>query len=296
MTRFHLYLACQPASLPASKMSAPQIVKDFVFDLHEAVKMSQKAEDVQHLYELKFKEITDKLYSQGAWPDASALAPECRGDEDFLCFYKEMSYRHFFTWNKKATVLDMNAAYLNYVQLFEYVLRVADVEGSLALTTPWINDIIQEFVYQFQGFCQFRSQVHKRSIDELALLDANKSAWAMPKVLGLLYKLVASGKSATSSAITQQFSVFASIELVRLECLIGDYSSSLEQAKSIFERDVSALLVQTPLCHVNLYYHAGLSHLMLREHLRYTHSLIHSFIHHIFKTVSYITSLAIQRH
>ena len=232
--------------------------------------MSQKSDDIHNLYDVKFKDITDKLYAQSPWPDASVVASECRNDADFLCFYREMAYRHLFAWNKKVTVFDMNAAYLNYVQLFEYILRVADVDDSLSLTAPWINDIIQEFVYQFQGFCQFRLQVQKRSIDELAQLDAHKGAWAVSKVVGLLYKLAASGASATSSAITRQFSVFASIELVRLECLIGDYTSSMAQAKIIFETDVSALLVQAPLCHVNLYYHAGLSHLMLREHVRYT--------------------------
>ena len=56
----------------------------------------------------------------------------------------------------------------------------------MLLTVQWVNDIIQEFVYQFQGFCQYRCQVAARNAEELKVLQANRSVWTLPAVLKIL--------------------------------------------------------------------------------------------------------------
>jgi translation initiation factor 3 subunit L len=41
---------------------------------------------------------------------------------------------------------------------------------DLELPNQWLWDIIDEFIYQFQAFCQYRSKVKAKSETELSLL------------------------------------------------------------------------------------------------------------------------------
>ncbi len=68
--------------------SLPSAIKDFIFDLHDSMRRARRTEDVQKLYETRFKEITDKYFSQSAWPDAKLIASEANYDEPFLLFYR----------------------------------------------------------------------------------------------------------------------------------------------------------------------------------------------------------------
>lgn len=148
-------------------------------------------------------------------------------------------------------------------------------EDDLCLSTQWVYDITQEFVYQFQGFCQYRSNVANLSsnADTVKLLEANRDAWNLPQVVSILRKLIAAAKSAnpTGKAVPfnagpfiAQFGYFAAIELSRLECLTGDFTAALA-AFTCKSNDRSELYLQLPLCHFNVFYHAGVSNLMLRR-------------------------------
>ena len=56
----------------------------------------------------------------------------------------------------KTSLDDKLNAWNNYCELFEFVL--ASEDASLELTAQWVFDVLHEFVYQFQSFCQFRCQ------------------------------------------------------------------------------------------------------------------------------------------
>jgi translation initiation factor 3 subunit L len=129
-----------------------------------------------------------------------------------------------------------------------------------------VNDIIQEFVYQLQGFCQYRCQVASRTAEEKQVLQANRSVWTFPAVSRTLSNLVRAGKAAGASELRRQFGSFAAVELARLECLIGDYSASLKALTTLNLNDRSEIFMQVPTCHVNVFYHAGLSYLMIRRY------------------------------
>lgn len=47
-----------------------------------------------------------------------------------------------------------------------------------------------EFVYQFQGFCQYRTQCTHRSNEDIRMLAANPNAWTYPVVHRILNALV----------------------------------------------------------------------------------------------------------
>lgn len=66
----------------------PQAIRDFVFDLHDAVRRSRGIEEVQRLYETRLKEMSDKYFSQSTWPEAKAIASEVYNDEFFLLLYR----------------------------------------------------------------------------------------------------------------------------------------------------------------------------------------------------------------
>lgn len=70
------------------EFSLPQVIKDFVFDLHDAIRRSQNISELQKLYDIGLKEITEKYFSSSPWPDSNLISPEVRGDEAFLLLYR----------------------------------------------------------------------------------------------------------------------------------------------------------------------------------------------------------------
>ena len=148
-------------------------------------------------------------------------------------------------------------------------------DGDLCITTQWIYDIAQEFAYQFQGFCQYRCQVATHSPEVLKILDAHRDAWAFPAVESILLRLIKLSSLSSSSStranflslnagsFKAQFGYFASIELARLYCLLGDYNESLSTLSSIKLFDRSELFAQMYLCHFNVFYHNGVCKMMI---------------------------------
>ena len=249
--------------------SLPNAIKDFVFDLSEATRLSMRPDDVVQLYEYKFKELTDKFFAQSQWPDSRAIAPECNHDDVFLLFYKEMTVRHLFT-KLKPQLSDFLESWNNYNKLFDYILNSQE-RIDVMLTMQWVNDIIQEFVYQFQGFCQYRCQVASRNSEDLKVLQANRSVWSLPTVLRILKNLVRASfpgeeNKGRVSDVHAQFGSFAAVEMARLECLLGDYTASLKALSSLNLNDRSEIFMQLPTCQVTVFYHAGICHLMLRRY------------------------------
>jgi hypothetical protein len=66
----------------------PAAIKDFLFDLHDAVRRSTRMDEVARLYDVKFKEITEKYFAQSPWPDSKIIAAEVGNDDGFLHFYR----------------------------------------------------------------------------------------------------------------------------------------------------------------------------------------------------------------
>jgi len=144
-------------------------------------------------------------------------------------------------------------------------------DQDLALSTQWIYDITQEFAYQFQGFCQYRCHVAALNADSIKLLQANHDAWNLTEVISMLTKLIESAKSKTTTSLPLQISVvqqlgyFASIELARVQCLLGDFPASLSAIQHLKLSDKQELFYTLPICHFNVFYHTAVSHMMLHQ-------------------------------
>jgi translation initiation factor 3 subunit L len=244
----------------------PEAISNWIFDLHDATRRAMHSEEVLPLYEVQYRELTDKFFAQTAWPNEKIIAPECNYDDTFLVFYNELRARHLFT-KLKPQLSDFIESWGNYMKVFDCIL--AKDGPSITLTTQWISDIIVEFVYQFQGFCQYRCVILHRTSTELSILEENKGVYTLSVVMGILNKL--SKKRVVGGVINAndtvgQFAYFASIEKARLECLLGDYGGSLDAISDIKLGDRSELYMQLPVCNVSLYYHTGVCQMMLRRY------------------------------
>jgi RNA polymerase I-associated factor PAF67 len=154
----------------------PQALTDFCFDLYDSVTLSQLPEEQSRLYHVVFADLSHKYFSnddahhhhhdQGAepscWPSPQSIASECNGDPLFLAIYRELTHRHWHQVvmaNSRPSIRDCIEGWNVYRELFEEVLDSSST-SSFYLLPGWTFDILQEFVYQFQGYCQIRSAVY----------------------------------------------------------------------------------------------------------------------------------------
>lgn len=78
-----------------------------------------------------------------------------------------------------------------YNFIFEiFFLLGAESPVSLELPNQWLWEIIDEFIYQFQSFSQFRSKLQKKTDTELETLRESPKIWNVHSVLNVLHCLV----------------------------------------------------------------------------------------------------------
>eukprot|EP01041_Mallomonas_annulata_P000583 gene583-1130_t len=255
------------------EFALPEPIQDFVFDLYQSSRRSLQIEEVQQIYDTRFKELSDKYFNNSAWPDAQSIAGECNHDEVFLVLYREMTLRHVFT-KLKPQLTDFISAWINFSKLFGHFLNQTGPCVEVALSVQWGHDIVQEFVYEFQAFSQHRSLTAAKTSEELSMMQANRDVWTLPAVLNILNGMIKLSKAAdpegerdinTKSALSI-LGYFCMIEKSRLECLLGDYTASLRVIAPIKLWDRNELFTLIPSCHANLFYHTGLSLMMSRRY------------------------------
>ena len=322
------------ASADPNDACLPGPLKDFVFDLHDSARRSHLPAEQAALYRDTFADLTKKYFDKTPWPSAKAVSSECGDDPLFLALYTELTARHLHSLGRPS-VSDRIAGWHVYTRLFDALL--AEVEGDdpspapggdgLYLLPDWAFDILHEFVYQFQGFCQFRTKTYAVAaraqtageggkgpspavMENLAVLSENRQAWAVEKVLGYLHRLVRAGTgSADQIAATaarggpayRTLGLFASVALSRLECLLGDYTSSLLALSPVFDPTAPKIQVSSDSgelrtaeevvqgvvpARISLSYHAGVSYLLLRRYRDAASTLgaIATFMQRGFKT------------
>ena len=122
-------------------------------------------------------------------------------DQLFLILYKELYYRHIYARVQGGPTIEQRfESYYNYCNLFNFILS-SDTPVTLELPNQWLWEIIDEFIYQFQSFQQFRAKLHKKSQDEIEVLRHNPRVWDVLQVLNVLHSMV------DKSNINQQLEV-----------------------------------------------------------------------------------------
>lgn len=73
-----------------------------------------------------------------------------------MVLYKELYYRHIYARVSGGPSLDQRIqSFYNYCNLFNYILS-ANEPVSLQLPDQWLWELVDEFIYQFQSFAQYR--------------------------------------------------------------------------------------------------------------------------------------------
>lgn len=277
----------------------PQAVTDFIFDLYDSVSTSQLAEEQMVFYRVTWPELSQKYFQTTPWPSPASIASECNGEPLFLAVYRELTHRHWHNVSRPS-LHDRMVGWDVYKELFDEILESSD--PSFYILPVWVFEILHEFVYQFQGFCQLRtsnyntakklglldsngkmtsvevSSKHNTVYENLRTFQSNKDTWDTEAVFTYMKRLIALGtKSESVSPVCTYFAIFGSVALSRLECLLGDYTSCLQAldvtnaiADRIIPKDekptAAQVLSSVVAAKVSLAYHAGISYLQLRRY------------------------------
>ncbi|CAM9177581.1 unnamed protein product [Chrysoparadoxa australica] len=268
-------------------------VKDFVFDLHDSMRRSHIMEELQVHYAITFPKLSEEYYKTEPWPAAEVISNQCGDDELFLLFYKEMRLRHICT-NLNPSIQDRFEAWANYCCLFDMMLDCHDTD--FLITSSWAFDIMHEFLYQFQSFCQFRTSLDMLNETERSMLMANQDVWAVQNVMSYLHGLtrvsnivpILAAKRNPSSAAPSPVApsqmhelcgYFAIVSMSRLQCLLGDYYECLNVLKPLDVTDKNELFASILGSYMSLYLHMSLSFLMLRRYRDASRTLNEVLVH-----------------
>ncbi|KAE9987935.1 hypothetical protein EG327_003563 [Venturia inaequalis] len=186
----------------------------------------------------------------------------------------------------QATLDTKFASYDNYCSLFHYILNS---DGPVDLDVQsfyWAWDVIDEFIYQFNSFCSYRQRVALKgdNEEEIQILRDNPNTWGCYSVLNVLYSLIQRSQIAEQLAATKRgedptlcageygnrpmyrmLGFFSIIGLLRVHCLLGDFSLALKTLDDI-ELNKKTMLAKVMNGHFTTYYYAGFSHMMMRRY------------------------------
>ncbi|KAK7434179.1 hypothetical protein VKT23_020310 [Stygiomarasmius scandens] len=268
----------------AAFAAIPDVVKGFIVHFYQAVLENNLAE-ITVAYESGWNKYTEKFYAKTEWPEAEIIAPLVNDDPIFLILYRELYYRHVYS-RLQPNIDDRFHSYENSCELFNYLLNS---EGPVKLELPeqWLWDIIDEFIYQFQVFCTWRSKVKNKTEDELLMLADGAGVWSSYSVLNVLYSLIQKskineyivaqqeGKSTEEIAeIVGEYGVkplyrmlgyFSIIGLLRVHVLLGDFTLALKVMDNV-ELNQRSPFTRVTACHVATYYYVGFCYIMLRRY------------------------------
>lgn len=284
------YLAFTDADIDAAEEKSgsefreiPEIVAQFLSYMHKAF-LDRNTVELHNLYEQVFTRLSERYYKNTTWPTAEIVSDYVQDDHAFLILYNELYYRHLFS-RMNPTLAQRFDSWTNYVELFNLFLNDSLVDHDLPAS--WLWDMIDEFIYQFESWCQYRAKLKSKTPDEIQYLRDNSALWNVDTVLSLLQYLVIKsnviswllnkepvGSADPDSAqfdisslpIYRYIGYFSIIGLLRVNTLLGDYRLALMVLQPL-DFDVStALFTHVTACHVSIYYYMGFCYIMLRRY------------------------------
>ena len=146
--------------------------------------------------------------------------------------------------------------------------------------------MIDEFIYQFESFCRYRNRVARTTPNEpeAQVLRENPNTWGCYSVLNVLYSLIQRSQineqlaaqkrnedpmtvagDYGSRPLYRMLGYFSIIGLLRVHCLLGDFSLALKTLDDI-EMNKKAMFARVMAAHFTTYYYVGFSYMMLRRY------------------------------
>ncbi|KAE9408431.1 hypothetical protein BT96DRAFT_849521, partial [Gymnopus androsaceus JB14] len=261
----------------AALAAVPDVVKSFIVSFQQAI-LNHDLPSITMFYTTTFPKLTDRFYSRTEWPEPEIIAPLLSSNEAtedqvhiFLVLYRDLYFRHVYS-RLQPNIDDRFHSYENSCELFNYLLNspssTEDDSGEpapvdLVLPEQWLWDIIDEFIYQFQVFCSWRSKIKSKTDDELMMLADGTGVWSSYSVLNVLYSLIQKSKineyilalkeeqvkggSRTAEEIANSISpytalplyrtlgYFSVLGLLRVHVLLGDFTLGLKVMDQVGE-------------------------------------------------------------
>lgn len=261
----------------------PDGVKKFLIYLRDCINEGVVYE-VSNLYETTFPRLTEQYFDKTPWPEVGEIKYLVNCDPVFLILYRELYYRHIYAHVQGGPSLAQRFdSYATYCELFNYIINASE-PVPLDLPDIWLWELIDEFVYQYQSFSQFRASPLKRTPEELEALNQNNQVWNVLCVLNVLCSLVeksnikrqlevhASGGDADSVAgdfgrypLYKKLGYFSLVGLLRLHSLCGDYYLAIRVLDNI-ELHRKSQFSYVPACQITVSYYVGFAYMMMRRY------------------------------
>ncbi|XP_022912623.1 eukaryotic translation initiation factor 3 subunit L [Onthophagus taurus] len=261
----------------------PDVVKNFLTYFRNAISEGSVFE-LQNLYEVHWPKLTEDYFEKRPWPEESEVSAAITSDPVFMILYKELYFRHIYARVPGGPTLEQRFnSFYNYCDLFNYILN-SEEPVPLELPDLWLWELIDEFVYQFQSFAQYRARLQKKSLQELEILNNHNKVWNVLCILNVLHSL------ADKSNIKQQLDVYATggdpdsvagmfgrhslykmlgyfslVGLLRLHSLLGDYYQAIKVLDNI-EVHLKSQFAHVPACQISTSYYVGFAYMMMRRY------------------------------
>jgi len=242
--------------------------------------------DLQNIYENTFPKLTEKFFDKRPWPDEEEVSHIVDNDPIFLILYKELYYRHIYARVPGGPSLEQRfSSFYNYCDLLNYILSAKE-PVPLELPDQWLWELVDEFVYQFQSFSQYRARLisNQDKENELDFIKKNNEVWNVLSVLNVLHSLVdksnikrqlevyASGGDPDSVAgdfgrhsLYKMLGYFSLVGLLRLHSLLGDYYQAIKVLENI-ELHKKSQYSHVPACQISTSYYVGFAYMMMRRY------------------------------
>lgn len=274
----------QPYAPAARKEAIPDAVDHFLGQLLNGLQ-TRNIPQIHTLYEDTFNKLTDRHYKSSRWPSYDTVKSEVSEHSLFLILYQELYYRHIFS-RLTPNIEDRRRSWENYCKLLDLIIDdlASGEDLTVALPPQWAWDLLDEFIYHYQTYCNNRNKaLKKQEPKELAEIKEHPEVFGTPKVLNYLHQLIktsrieeyledpenAAGKTGGSftDETTRLFGYFGLMQLLRMHSLLADYHLAMKTLERIdFDAEVP-LFYKIPACHVTLYYYMGFAYLMLRRYV-----------------------------
>lgn len=201
--------------------------------------------EIQNLYENTFPKLSEQLFDKSPWPNDQAISNLVDDDHVFITLYMELYYRHIYA-RMQPNLEQRYGSFYNYCDLFNYILNSSE-PVPLELPDQWLWELVDEFVYQFQSFTQYKASLSSKTAEEIESLGQNNKVWDVLCILNVLHYLIdkskiksqlevyASGGDPDSVAgvfgrhsLYKMMGYFSLVGLLRVHSLLGDYYQAIK--------------------------------------------------------------------
>ncbi|XP_071450275.1 eukaryotic translation initiation factor 3 subunit L [Hetaerina americana] len=264
--------------------SIPEVVKKFLIYFRNIIHEEGTMFEIQNVYENSFPKLTEQYFDKRPWPSEEEVERLVDNDQVFMVLYKELYYRHIYAHVSLGPTLEQRfGSYYNYCAFFNIILS-SETPFALELPDLWLWELVDEFVYQFQSFAQYRSRMNKKGPDEVEVCAQHMKVWNVFCVLNVLHSLVdksnikqqlevyaAGGDPVTvagefgSHSLYKMLGYFSLVGLLRLHSLLGDYYQAIKALENI-ELHKKTQYSHVPACQITMSYYVGFAYMMMRRY------------------------------